>query len=810
MERAASLKAFNIINILVESGADMNKTYIQKEDRPRVRGALSRLMGAVCTTDRRNRSWYSLPPRIPTTLDITRTVNLLTKAGTRVTMENLTFAAANFISYDIACHLSLCVLPSHHQEFFQDKQSGRDMTFNDELSCPIMAIAQETDDDHAWQIIHDMIDLCKRDGCGECLSSSAQNAEWAAIEAAKRGHLRVVQLLINHVPSPTRIFSAAIRSKRTDLIDFVLSHNPNLDPPAHYLKYSETNGGTTPLAEAVRAGNKDIMNRLHAAGALDNLGYGDRFEPLVFAAACQGNISYMQTLLSRADNSYCPYRPGGVAIHLALQNGHEDIVWLLLKNGATVENGYKGHWSSNKSNWFRGDVFDYTKANPLRLALKYQNARLVRTILSSDFEDDIRCDYFKAAVKWGNKSVISDFILAFPTRSIYYSTPRLLCIHSMKEDNVNTFRDLLESVPSIDAISLGHCLEDAVKMGHSEMVSYLLDIGVNPFTNEVLKSTLPNHLEMLQLLFDKGRERRAIPKCTGANVLKSAMRESLGEPRALDALLETQAVNLITSEYTYQGYQALTPLGLAIVSLLERPGSSTWMVKRLLQAGSDPNAVARSKSRTNDIEVNYTGLMLAIETGMPNVVQLLIDHGADVSKKAYLTIKRTPLQYAAELGHLDIVRILLKHGADINGEPALRGGGTALQFAAISGNCNIAAELLNQGALLGALPSRVNGRWPLEAAAERGRLDMIQLLWNSRLGLVGELAGFERRQCLRAMNFARENGHMGCRDLISELSEIPVERFDVENYGAPWLACGDPSGISAELCWPVGDTVPSS
>ncbi|KAI0521501.1 hypothetical protein F5B22DRAFT_643667 [Xylaria bambusicola] len=41
------------------------------------------------------------------------------------------------------------------------------------------------------------------------------------------------------------------------------------------------------------------------------------------------------------------------------------------------------------------------------------------------------------------------------------------------------------------------------------------------------------------------------------------------------------------------------------------------------------------------------------------------------------------------------------------------------------------------------------------------------------------------------MNFARENGHMGCRDLISELSGIPVDRLDVENYGAPWLAYSD-------------------
>ena len=360
-------------------------------------------------------------------------------------------------------------------------------------------------------------------------------------------------------------------------------------------------------------------------------------------------------------------------------------------------------------------------------------------------------------------------------------------------------------------------------MDHTEMVRYLLDIGVNPFDNKVLKSALPYHPQMLQLLFDKGRERRAVPKCIGAYVLKRVMVESLGDPMALDALLEAQAVNFIALEDAdYEDsddmddntdgteYGHLTPLGLALVSISKHRETNPWMVKRLLQAGSDPNRVARStgtKWATNAkdrIITSYTGLMLAIETARKDIVQLLIDHGADFNKKPHFTVKRTPLQYAAELGNLDIVRMLLDRGADVNEEPALRSGGTALQFAASSGNCNIAVELLNHGALLGSLPSKVNGRWPLEAAGEHGRLDMIQLLWNMRAKIIGDVDGFERRHCLRAMNFARENGHRGCIDLISELSEIPVDSLDDENYGAPWLAYSGQDRVLRKLFRPVG------
>ncbi|PMD37998.1 hypothetical protein L207DRAFT_513945 [Hyaloscypha variabilis F] len=134
-----------------------------------------------------------------------------------------------------------------------------------------------------------------------------------------------------------------------------------------------------------------------------------------------------------------------------------------------------------------------------------------------------------------------------------------------------------------------------------------------------------------------------------------------------------------------------------------------------------------------------------------------------------------------------MIRLLLELGAVVNGEPAIRSGGTALQFAAISGNCNMVAELLEKGAQLHALPSKVNGRWPLEGAAEHGRLDMIQFLWRAK-ELSLNNAGFQERQCLRAMDFARSNGHLGCMDLIADLSRISVNKLKSVDCGVPWLA----------------------
>ncbi|PMD43050.1 ankyrin, partial [Hyaloscypha variabilis F] len=135
----------------------------------------------------------------------------------------------------------------------------------------------------------------------------------------------------------------------------------------------------------------------------------------------------------------------------------------------------------------------------------------------------------------------------------------------------------------------------------------------------------------------------------------------------------------------------------------------------------------------------------------------MIDHGADVNKKAIMGLKRTPLQQAVEVNSLELVTLLLGANADANDKPATRGGGTALQLAAIQGNCNIAARLLEYGADLSTPPSIVNGRWPLEGAAEHGRLDMIEFLWKNKLAGFG-VAGFDEKQCRKAMELAEANG----------------------------------------------------
>jgi len=170
----------------------------------------------------------------------------------------------------------------------------------------------------------------------------------------------------------------------------------------------------------------------------------------------------------------------------------------------------------------------------------------------------------------------------------------------------------------------------------------------------------------------------------------------------------------------------VTPLSLACTN-----GNGT-IVERLLQGGADPNlalpggetplmTAARTGSLTavqallarhvsadgKDDRRGQTALMWAASEGHADIVQALIDAGADV--KARLPSGFTPLLFAARDGRGDVVRVLLKAGADVNeavppGKRSSYGGrlppvgATPLLMAVVNGHFELAAHLLDAGA----------------------------------------------------------------------------------------------------------------
>jgi ankyrin repeat protein len=146
------------------------------------------------------------------------------------------------------------------------------------------------------------------------------------------------------------------------------------------------------------------------------------------------------------------------------------------------------------------------------------------------------------------------------------------------------------------------------------------------------------------------------------------------------------------------------------------------MLSRLLQ--SDPGFLRETDAGGN------SALMAAAQKGQKAVVQLLIEHGADVN---YTAPSRegpaSALQAALDTSdfkesHMNIIRQLLQHGADVMGENAA--GRAPLMFAADHGRIEAAGALIEKGAEVN--EADLKGNFPLLIAACKGDDRFVGLL----------------------------------------------------------------------------------
>jgi ankyrin repeat protein len=102
----------------------------------------------------------------------------------------------------------------------------------------------------------------------------------------------------------------------------------------------------------------------------------------------------------------------------------------------------------------------------------------------------------------------------------------------------------------------------------------------------------------------------------------------------------------------------------------------------------------------------------------PNAVAsvlTLIEHGADVNAPATGRHTETPLHWAASCDDVEVLDALLDHGANIEAKGAVIGGGTALSDAVAFGQWNAARRLVERGA-----------RASLWEAAALGMMDRVK------------------------------------------------------------------------------------
>lgn len=133
-------------------------------------------------------------------------------------------------------------------------------------------------------------------------------------------------------------------------------------------------------------------------------------------------------------------------------------------------------------------------------------------------------------------------------------------------------------------------------------------------------------------------------------------------------------------------------------------------------------------------------------------VRRLIDRGYDLNDQGVgigFEKRMTPLMTAASLGNKKIVELLLDHGADMNLRDNL--GYTALHWAAYYNHGAVAEALVKRGALLD-IEDR-EGSTPLILAAYYGHLGTVRVLVEG-----GARTDVEDKRGRTALDLARQGG----------------------------------------------------
>ena len=216
-------------------------------------------------------------------------------------------------------------------------------------------------------------------------------------------------------------------------------------------------------------------------------------------------------------------------------------------------------------------------------------------------------------------------------------------------------------------------LQYAVGRGNMEMVTFLLSKGADPNMYTIDYHDLRPYSTPLSPLIGAMTPHHQQPNCD----IISTIIEAGADVKAKSGRSEESPLHT-----------------------LMRTRDSPEIAKVLLQRGA----------RVNETTAHgETVLQIATRWSKINMIQTLIDAGANLNVPAGPRCGRTALQNATEMGSLEIVRLLLSQGADVNAPAGYEKGITVLQGGMRKGILKMVLELLEAGANIKAAPAVIDG-----------------------------------------------------------------------------------------------------
>lgn len=562
----------------------------------------------------------------------------------------------------------------------------------------------------------------------------------------------------------------------------------------------------TPLFLAARHGNEEALSILLQHGADVHVSAGEHLSPLI--AACRGSSLRIVKLLLDAGTELNVPNASQTALHEAAERPDLDIMRLLISNGAdpnahggTYGTPLKGAIQSRELESFQfmldcgADINERgsTSYRPVDQAIFGGNIVAAERLLQLSAE--FTTDALKEALYYHKKEHLVPLLLergADPNATVQEEEGNLLQFSIMRS-STQSIKMLLEAGADVDAVEgrYGTALQAACVRKDIEMVHLVLEHGAiintepyGEYGSALQAAAYKQQKEIVELLLDKGADVNAIGG-RYQTALQAVADTKNDDPTIVRMLLEKGAnVNIVGGEHGSALRAALSNGVEEISKLMLRHGAHILLQQAPTIDSTTPVATKSSKEYDTILEV-------AISSGKPSIIQILLDHGFDIDAdaktcelglwSAAILGESTMLKYLIEKG-IDVKRhgghavhaainrrragnfeLLLQHGADVNWRrptPSKFATGSALEEAVASKQRDIMRRLLHVGVDVNTQCNSKHGT-PLQAAIEAGDKDAFMELLER-----GAHVDFKAGYCGTAATWAAYKGE---EDMLQEL-----------------------------------------
>ena len=507
-------------------------------------------------------------------------------------------------------------------------------------------------------------------------------------------------------------------------------------------------------------------------------------DEVLVEAARNGDTTAVRAGLEKLSPDTDSKRVSFDAVHEASRGNHDECLTLLLPYVETTQMGF-GILLSECVH------ADHTACTEVLLQHWKSVCSIVAFVPHGQEEDDRPCP-----AMWEDPAVCEVFIDAGPdieTKDDLGRSPLHLACRSGELAVVKMLVKAGVDVRVTDNEG-DTCLTLAAYFGRIETVRYLVglkDVDVNQKDTDghtaLFLTADKNHPDVAKVLIDAGADIEAKDE-EGCSPLLVASKA--GALDTMKMLLKAGADVNVTYTQDNVGHTCLTLAAFHrhietvryLVGLPEvdvNQAGDDWTALHWAGQEDFPDVVEVLIDAGADVEANdengRSPLLLASKDGSLDTVRMLVKTGADAS--ATDNKGATCLSLAAYFGHTETVRYLLcLPEVDVN--QSCNRGFTALHLGVIQTYSDVVEVLINAGADVEAKSEGV-GRTPLHCACEVGEREIVRMLLEARADVCATDSDGDR--CLA---LAARNGHTETVRYLVGLKEVDVNHGNNEDSTA--------------------------